>query len=244
MTECLLHTDNLEFGYKKPLTGPVSLNASAGDIICIIGRNGCGKSTLLNTLTGIKPLLSGRITLKNKDISKISLRERCRLISFVPSKPEFLSNLTVYELAAMGRSPYTNIFDNKTTDDIRIIESVIRDFNLTDFKERTLWSLSDGERQRAMICRAVIQETPVIILDEPTAFLDYYVRQKLLADLKELSDKKNKCIIFSSHDIEIAVKYATKIWFFNLDEIEEYTVEDFVNKGLLNALTKVTEEKS
>ncbi len=241
MTDNILHTENLEFGHKKPLTAAISLTANRGDMVCIIGRNGCGKSTLLNTITGIKQALSGKIILDNKNINKIPLREKSKLVSFVPSKPEFLSNLTVYELAAMGRSPYTNIFDNKTNKDTKIIESAILDFNLNDLRNRSLWSLSDGERQRAMICRAVIQETPVIILDEPTAFLDYYMRLKLLSDLKDLSQKQEKCIIFSSHDVEIAVKYATKVWFFNDNFVEQYSSEDFIRKGVWKNLTQVPE---
>jgi iron complex transport system ATP-binding protein len=115
---------------------------------------------------------------------------------------------------------------------------------LTELKNRPLWSLSDGERQRATICRAVIQETPVIVLDEPTAFLDYYVRQKLLSDLKSLAENKKICIIFSSHDIEIAARFATKIWYFNNEKIEIYNATEFINKGILQGLTAGFNEKS
>jgi len=236
MGNYLLHTEKLEFGYKSPLTLAVSLFAEAGDIICVIGRNGSGKSTLLNTLTGVLPLISGKIFLQDQDISKISIREKSKQISFVPSKPEFMSNLTVYELAAMGRAPYTNVFDTKSPKDHEIIEQALKEFNLTTLKNNHLWAISDGERQRAMICRAFIQQTPVIILDEPTAFLDYYVRQKLLADLKALTSNKGKCIIFSSHDIEISLKYANKIWLFGENSIKSYSVTDFVNSGILSSL--------
>jgi iron complex transport system ATP-binding protein len=240
----LLHTENLQFGYKKPLTEPSDLSTEQGDIVCIIGRNGCGKSTLLNTITGIKPVISGKIFLNKIDLNKISLSERSKLISFVPSKPEYLSNLTVVELASMGRSPYTNVFDTKSEYDNKIIDTCLSDFNLTELKNRPLWSLSDGERQRATICRAVIQETPVIVLDEPTAFLDYYVRQKLLSDLKSLAENKKICIIFSSHDIEIAARFATKIWYFNNEKIEIYNATEFINKGILQGLTAGFNEKS
>ena len=236
MNELFLHTKALEFGYKKALTAPVSLDASAGEIICVIGRNGVGKSALLNTLSGILPLLSGTIFLNNSELRKIKSTERPKIVSFVPSKPEFLLNLTVYELAAMGRYPYTNIFDNKLHTDTKIIEEVLLDYDLYKFKERPLWSLSDGEKQRVMICRAVIQQTPIIIFDEPTAFLDYYIRPKLLNDLKNLSIEKNKCIIFSSHDIEISLRFCTKIWYFNNNTIETYSTEEFINKNILSDL--------
>jgi iron complex transport system ATP-binding protein len=136
----------------------------------------------------------------------------------------------------MGRYPYTNIFDIKSLLDSKLIEDTLKEYNLSEMKQRPLWSLSDGEKQRVMICRAVIQQTPVIILDEPTAFLDYYIRQKLLNDLKTLSIEREKCIIFSSHDIEISLKYCSKIWFFNNNSIETYSKEEFLNKNILKDL--------
>lgn len=241
MNKILLHTKDLEFGYKKVLAKPVSLHADAGEVICVIGRNGVGKSTLLNTLSGILPPISGMIFLNDIELRKIKAIERPKIVSFVPSKPEFLLNLTVYELAAMGRYPYTNIFDIKRQEDDKIIKDILEEYNLFDLKERPLWSLSDGEKQRVMICRAVIQETPIIIFDEPTAFLDYYIRQKLLNDLKTLSNERNKCIIFSSHDIEISLKFCTKIWYFNNNIIETYSTEDFLNKNILSDLAYFSE---
>ena len=241
MSKFLLHTKALEFGYNKILTKPVSLEANAGEIICIIGRNGVGKSALLNTLSGILPVLSGTIYFNNTELRNIKSAERPKIVSFVPSKPEFLLNLTVYELAAMGRYPYTNIFDIKQQTDDKIIKEVLEEYGLYEFKERPLWSLSDGEKQRVMICRAVIQQTPLIIFDEPTAFLDYYIRQKLLNDLKYLSIEKGKCIIFSSHDIEISLRFCTKIWYFNNNTIETYSTEEFINKNIISDLACFSE---
>lgn len=232
MNDCVLHTKNLEFGYKNILTNPTSLQANINDIICVIGRNGIGKSALLNTLSGILPHKSGGIYYNNTDIKKIKAFERPKLVSFVPSKPEFLLNLTVYEMASLGRYPYTNIFDNKNQSDKVIIEDTLKEYDLYDFKNRPLWALSDGEKQKVMISRAVIQQTPVIILDEPTAFLDYYIRKKLLGDLKDLAVNKGKCIIFSSHDIELSLKYCNKIWFFNNKTIETFSTEDFLSTDI------------
>lgn len=233
----ILHTQNLTFGYKTILCSPANLDADEGEIICIVGRNGCGKSTLLNTLSGILPKLGGLIKLKDKDINKISLQARSRLVSYVPSRPEYLANLKVYELVSMGRSPYTNIFDKKKDIDTDIINAALDKFNLTNLQNRALWSLSDGEKQRTMICRAVVQETPIIILDEPTAFLDYYVRQLLLQELKDLSTIEKKCIIFSSHDIELSMTIATKIWYFDNGEVRQYAKNDFISQEFYQNMT-------
>ncbi len=154
----------------------------------------------------------------------------------MPSKPEFTANLTVYELASMGRSPYTNLFDKKSQNDIEIVETVIDDFNLREFSNRPLWQLSDGEKQRAMICRAFIQQTPIIILDEPTAFLDYKMRVNLLSDLRKLAKSENKCIIFSSHDLELALKISDKIWHIEKSEIAEYLAPEFISDGTLEKI--------
>ncbi|MDD3686151.1 MAG: ABC transporter ATP-binding protein [Bacteroidales bacterium] len=236
MEQKVLHTLDLSFGYKNPLCAPISLNANSGEIICVIGRNGAGKSSLFNTLCGVLKPLSGDIFINGTNIRNINITKRSQLISFVPSKPEFTANLTVYELASMGRSPYTNLFDKKSQNDIEIVEKAIGDFNLKELSARPLWQLSDGEKQRAMICRAFIQQTPVIILDEPTAFLDYKMRINLLSDLRKLSQTENRCIIFSSHDIDPAVKISDKIWHIEKNEIREYCAQEFISDGILEKI--------
>lgn len=232
----VLHTVDLSFGHKNPLCDPISLNAKIGEIICVIGRNGAGKSSLFNTLCGVLKPIGGDIFINQTNIRNINITKRSQLISFVPSKPEFTANLTVYELASMGRSPYTNLFDKKSQSDIEIVEKAIKDFNLRELSSRPLWQLSDGEKQRAMICRAFIQQTPIIILDEPTAFLDYKMRTSLLSDLRKLATSENKCIIFSSHDIEPAIKISDKIWHIEKNEIREYFAQEFISEGMLEKI--------
>jgi iron complex transport system ATP-binding protein len=239
MSQKILHTVDLSFGYKNPLCAPISLNAKIGEIICVIGRNGAGKSSLFNTLCGVLKPINGDIYINETNIRNINITKRSQQISFVPSKPEFTANLTVYELASMGRSPYTNLFDKKSQSDIEIIEKAIEDFNLKELSNRPLWQLSDGEKQRAMICRAFIQQTPIIILDEPTAFLDYKMRTSLLSDLRKLANSENKCIIFSSHDIEPAIKISDKIWHIEKNEIREYFAQEFISDGILEKIVSV-----
>lgn len=236
MLRNILHIKDLNIGYKRPVIESINLEAGSGSLICIIGRNGVGKSTFLNTLSGIINPLAGSIFYNDKNFTKLSLRERSTLMSYVPSRLEYLSNLSVYDLVSLGRSPYTNIFDKKNPDDIQIISEALKDFDLEGLKDRALYEISDGERQRAMICRAIIQETPVILLDEPTAFLDYYTKQKLLFDLSKLVEEKKKCIIFSSHDIELSLKYANIIWLFNEKGVRSFSIQSLKESNLLKEL--------
>jgi iron complex transport system ATP-binding protein len=236
VTEQILHIENLLIGYKRPFTKVFNANVYRGNLICIIGRNGTGKSTLLNTLAGIIKPLGGNIFYEDKNFAKLNLREKSTLISYVPSKQEYLSNLSVYDLVALGRSPYTNIFDRKNSKDKIIIDQALRNFNLEELRDKALYEISDGERQRSMICRAIVQETPLILLDEPTAFLDYYAKQKLLLDLSNLVKENNKCILFSSHDIELSLKYADTVWLFHNKEIVSIPVDTLKESDLLEKI--------
>lgn len=236
MVERILYTDNLNIGYKNSIISSINIEASQSDFICIIGRNGVGKSTLLNTLSGLIKPVSGNIFYNGKNSIKLSLREKSVLLSYVPSRQEYLSNMSIYDLISLGRTPYTNIFDKKSITDNTIISKALYEFNLEQLKNRALYEVSDGERQRAMICRAIVQETPIILLDEPTAFLDYYAKQKLLYDLSLLSNEKNKCIIFSSHDIELVLKYAKTVWLIINNQIKSMSVEELKESDFLNEI--------
>ncbi|MCK9255066.1 MAG: ABC transporter ATP-binding protein [Bacteroidales bacterium] len=228
MINSILKINNLEFGYKTPLCKAVNISAEIGDLICLVGLNGSGKSTFLNTISGILKPLSGEIFINKQNIKNLSLNKKSQLISYVPTRIDFTANLTVRELAEMGRSPYTNIFDKKSKSDIELVENILNDFDLLKLQNRQIWSLSDGEKQKAMIARALVQETPIIVLDEPSAFLDYKMKSRFLAKLKEIS--KTKSLIFSSHDIETATKFATKIWFINEEKLEILSPKEFIEK--------------
>lgn len=235
MIDKVINISNLVIGYKNPLVDlPINLSAVAGDIVCIIGRNGTGKSTFLNTLVGINRKLSGEIFVYNQNVDNVSAREKSRLISYVPSKVESIPNMRVVDLVAMGRTPYTNIFDKHSAGDEQIINEAIDKFSLRDFADRQLSELSDGERQKVMICRAIVQQTPIILLDEPTAFLDYFAKQKLMEQLHQIAKNDNKCIVFSSHDIAVSVPYCDKVWLFENRRCEEKNANDFLNSGYLD----------
>jgi iron complex transport system ATP-binding protein len=229
----LINIENLNIGYKNPLTTDINLSAGKGELICIVGKNGIGKSTLLNTLAGIISPLSGKIYYNSTNFSSLSISKRSQLISYVPSKMGYLSNLNVYELVSMGRSPFTNIFDKKTSEDLNIINDSISSFGLEHLVDKPLYAISDGERQRAMICRAFAQRTPIIFLDEPSAFLDYPSKHKLMKDLSALSKENEKTIIFSSHDLDISLLYCSRVWLFQDKTIESHLVENLKTNKLL-----------
>lgn len=232
MGEVVLNIEGLVFGHKTPLVSQaVDISASAGDFICLVGRNGTGKTTMLSTLIGVKKPLSGHISICGVPLDRISAREKSRYISFVPSKVEAVLNMRIRDLIAVGRSPYTNIFDRRTKADEAIIEDFIQKFGLSDIAASMITEVSDGERQKAMICRAMVQQTPVILLDEPTAFLDFFAKRKLLSDLKKIASEENRCIIFSCHDLEIAAKYCSHIWLLDDRKLESVTVDEFLNGG-------------
>jgi iron complex transport system ATP-binding protein len=233
----IFYTENLTIGHNnKPIIEDINLDSEKSNLICIVGRNGIGKSTFLNTLSGILKPISGKIFYNNKNFSTLSMSEKSTLISYVPSQQEYLSNLTVYDLVSMGRSPYTNIFDKHSDKDDEIINNALKEFNLEGLKHKSLHETSDGERQRTMICRAIVQETPIILLDEPTAFLDYYTKQKLLHNLSELSKTKKKCIIFSSHDLDISLKHSDLIWLFHENKIQSFSENELKQSQLLDEI--------
>ncbi len=234
MSDNVLNINELIFGHKIPLVSEaVSLNADAGDLICFVGRNGTGKTTMLNTLIGILKPFSGEINICGTPVNNISAREKSRFISFVPSKIENVMNMSVRDLVAIGRTPYTNIFDKRKNIDNQLIDDFIEKFGLSKISLSSISEISDGERQKAMICRALVQQTPVILLDEPTAFLDYFAKRKLLSELKKVAMEEGKCIIFSCHDLEIAVQFCTKVWLLDEMKIKSLSSQEFLNGDYL-----------
>lgn len=183
----------------------------AGDFVALIGPNGSGKTTLFNTILGIQKELGGEILFKGKPLQGLSREEKVGVVSFVPSKFFGVEHLSVYDLIALGRAPYTNILNVLTEEDHAYIRTVISQLSLQELKGKDTLSLSDGERQIAMIGKALAQESKIMILDEPTAFLDYNNRRKILRLLKELAERNNQLIFISSHDLELCFEYCNRI---------------------------------
>lgn len=235
----LIITKNLEIGYRKAILPPINVSADQGDLIAMIGPNGAGKSTLFKTLTGsIKPI-SGEVELLGRNITSYSPKEKARLMSIVlTSKPDDLF-LKVSDVVASGRFPYSGFFGKISEEDERIIKSSLELAGVIQLIDRNFNSLSDGEKQKVMIAKSLAQDTPVIFMDEPTAFLDYPSKIELLNLMKNLTEKHKKTVIFSSHDLELVLRYTNSLWILSpgkplisgssLDLLQNGIVSDYLH---------------
>ena len=213
-TTPILRLDRLALGY--PGRGDVFRGLRAelrpGELVSLLGANGSGKSTLLKALCGNLRPTAGHVEVNGKRLSQLSAMERARLVSIVTTDKAAAGGLTVEELVAMGRYPHTGPLGRHSAADRRIIAEAIDAVGLTRLAYRLTATLSDGERQKAMIARALAQDTPVMLLDEPTAFLDAASRIEILSLLRDLAAGKNRAILLSTHDISPAVRLSTRLW--------------------------------
>lgn len=230
----------LSIGYSskkntKVVAERINSTIFSGELTCLLGANGIGKSTLLRTLTAFQPKLSGRIVIRNKEIEDYSEKELAKLIGVVLTEKFDIKNMTVRELIGLGRSPYTGFWGNLNKEDETIVENAISLVKIENLAERMIHTLSDGERQKAMIAKALAQETPIILLDEPTAFLDFPSKVEIMQLLHRLSRKTNKTIFLSTHDLELALQIADKIWLMDKENgIRTGTPEDLSLDGSLS----------
>lgn len=230
---------NATIGYKakgKTTVVAEGINGAfcEGELVSLVGRNGCGKSTLLRTIAGFQPLLSGRIMQDGRDISEYSIQQRARMLSIVTTHNEQVPNLTVYDLVALGRSPYTGFWGSLRAEDKEVIESSMRMVGVEAYRDRIAMTLSDGERQKAFIAKAIAQETDVIVLDEPTSFLDYPSKVKTMQLLAKLSHECHKTVIVSTHDLEQALQFSDTLWL--LDEHQHLIIKspaEMLSEGIL-----------
>lgn len=226
-------------GYKtknKSIVIASNINGSLhkGELVSLIGRNGCGKSTLLRTIAGFQPLLDGRIVQDGKEIQEYSIQERSRLLSIVTTNTKSVQDMTVFDLVAMGRSPYTGFWGKLSQLDKSIITESLRKVGMENYSDRMVETLSDGERQKVLIAEAIAQETSVIILDEPTSFLDYPSKVMTMKLLSQLAHDCNKNIFISTHDLEQALQFSDRIWL--LDDQKQLiikTPKEMVAEGVL-----------
>ncbi len=194
------------------IVGPeINFTASEGELNVIIGPNGIGKTTLLRTLLKLQPLIEGEIYLNGINLKKINRKQLSTYIAYVSTEFVIPYKLTVYELVALGRSPYTNWIGRIGSDDIKHIEQAIHLVGISHLMYKDVWELSDGEKQKAMIARAIAQDTPIIILDEPTAYLDLLNKHQIFNLLTDLAHRQNKTILVTTHDMSIAINQSDKI---------------------------------
>ncbi|MCF6348392.1 MAG: ABC transporter ATP-binding protein [Flavobacteriaceae bacterium] len=229
----IIQTHNLSIGYqtKKNTTcvaEKVNLSLNKGKLVCVLGKNGIGKSTLLRTLTKVQPKLSGEITLDGKKLETIPNAELAKKMSLVLTERIPESNLTIYELIALGRQPYTNWIGNLTDEDKKYIDLAIEQTNIKDIIHKKHYELSDGQLQKVMIARALAQNTEIITLDEPTAHLDIHNKIEIFNLLKKLAQNLHKTILISTHEIHLALQLANELWLMNETEIISGKTEDLI----------------
>ncbi len=218
-----LKVKNLSIGYKSKkqetvIAKNISFSLNKGEITAIVGINGIGKSTLLRTIANIQPKLSGSILIKNKELSNYTPLDLATKISLVLTESIATKNLTVAELIALGRQPYTNWLGTLTDTDKAKTKEAIELVEISDLQDKRCFELSDGQLQRVMIARALAQDTQIILLDEPTSHLDLYHKVQILKLLKNIAHKTNKTILFTTHEIAIAIQLCDKICILNTEE--------------------------
>ncbi len=214
----------------------LSLRALGGEMVALIGGNGIGKSTLLKTIAGFQSPLAGELLIHQRSVSDFDSTELAREMSFVSTEIVRVANLTVREMVGLGRFPYTNWLGQLNENDQEIIGKAIQLAGLSGYENRPINRISDGERQRAMIARALAQDTPIIILDEPTAFLDIANKYEIVRILHKLADEQGKCIIFSTHDLNTALSMADRIWLMLTDRVVEGLPEEVASRGYFELL--------
>ena len=201
----------IQFG-KKTLYKDVNLKFTSGNIYGIIGANGAGKSTLLRTLAAFQPALEGKIEVMGQDIKTYKSKDLARLVSVVLTDNSGIKNMTAEEVVETGRSPYTGFWGKMGEKDRQMVRKCMAWVGIEDLKARKMQTLSDGERQKVMIAKAIAQETPIIFLDEPTAYLDYPSKIAMMLLLHRLAKALKKTIFMSTHDLEHALQVADQVW--------------------------------
>ncbi len=209
----VINLSQLSVGYSlsHPVISDINLELRSGQLACLIGENGIGKSTLLKTLTGFLPKLKGSLLLGNRDIESFSQRELARQVSIVLTQKPDVQNLTIEEIIGLGRSPYTGFFGRLRAEDRKVVDDAIATMGIENLRGRMIQTLSDGERQKVMIAKALAQETPIILLDEPTAFLDFPSKAETFQSLQRMAHERDKLILLSTHDLELAVRFADSL---------------------------------
>lgn len=210
----LLNLRQVTFGYGSPLAKPLDMEVQAGQVVALVGENGSGKSTLLKTLGGMLLPLDGSLELECRPLAEYGLRELSKKVALVRMGLAAPAEMTVREFVSLGRSPYAGFLDGRSREDERIVDSAMDDMDVTLFANRKVAELSDGERSRVYLARAIAQQVRLLLLDEPDAFMDIPRRKNLFVTLQKLSREKDMAVVLSTHWVDYAEKYADSILAF------------------------------
>ncbi|KQO33005.1 ABC transporter ATP-binding protein [Flavobacterium sp. Leaf82] len=239
----ILETSNLNIGYKSrketvTIAENLNLNLSSGKLISLIGANGIGKSTLLRTITGIQQPLAGNVFLNDKNIKTYKPVDLAQNLSLVLTENLPPSNLSVFELVALGRQPYTNWIDTLTPTDIEKVQEALELTQIEHLAQKKHYEISDGQLQKVLIARALAQDTPLIILDEPTTHLDLLHKVALFKLLKKLTQETQKCILFSTHDIDLGIQLSDEMIIMTQNLVVQDEPCNLITKGSFATLFK------
>lgn len=236
--DAILRTNDLSIGYRgrkkteRTVMSHLNLSIFRGEMICLIGPNGVGKSTLIRTISGMQPALNGETSIEDIPLNDKNLLQLSRMISVVLTDRVNPGHFTVFDMVAMGRHPHTNWFGSLQATDIKAIETSLKQVGMNAFTDQPFENLSDGERQRVMIARALSQDCPLILLDEPTAHLDLPNRVEIIKLLRSLARKTNKSILISTHELDLALQTADRVWLMTEEGgVITGTPEDLVLSG-------------
>lgn len=233
----MIRLENISLGYgTRTLLEGVTTHFEAGTLTALIGRNGAGKSTLLRALAGLEPLQAGAITIGGQSIAELDGAEAARRVAFVATDKVRIANLPCEDLVALGRAPYTNWIGRLQAVDREIVADALAKVGMSEFAHKTMDRMSDGECQRVMIARALAQQTPVILLDEPTAFLDMPNRYELCRLLQRLAHDEQKAILFSTHELDIASKMCDAIALIDTPQLLHQPASEMVAGGAIERL--------
>jgi len=236
----ILQTNNLNVGYRNKniitsVADQIDLTLHKGKMVSLLGKNGIGKSTLLRTLTKVQPKLSGEITIEGQKLETITNAELAKKMSLVLTERIPENNLTVFEVIALGRQPYTNWVGTLTDEDHLHIDKAIQQTNIQKLRHKKYYELSDGQSQKVMIARALSQNTEIITLDEPTAHLDVHNKIEIFTLLKTLSEDLHKTVLISTHEIHLALQTSDNLWLMNERGIQSGITEDLIkNESVAN----------
>ena len=238
----ILSTCDLAVGYRNGkqetvLLKDLNLALERGKLVALLGQNGAGKSTLLRALTCDERPIGGTIIADGKNLLEMNQKDRSRLIGLVSTERIQAGALTVTELVGLGRQPHTGFLGRLDDEDREIVRQSMTDAGIIAKAGEYMASLSDGERQKAMIARALAQQTPIIILDEPTAFLDVASRIETMRLLQNLAHDRGKAVLLSSHDISQSLMLADELWLITTDrQVLTGTTRQLVDEGAMNRL--------
>ena len=238
--DIILSADNLSIGYSQKhgtsIASNINIELKKGTLVSLIGENGIGKSTLLRTISGLQKPISGTISLYGKNLTAFKPVELAKNLSLVLTEKLPPGNLTVWELVASGRQPYTNWIGKLSAQDYLMVAQAMKMTQTTGFSDKRHFEISDGQMQKVMIARALAQDTPIIILDEPTTHLDIMHKISLFQLLKKLAHESDKCILFSTHDIELALQMSDEMILMSVGQIIQDSPAKIISGTVLDDL--------